>query len=93
MLLVSLSAMFGIGCRNAPAPDSHPPPVILTIKPDTASASTGTPTGLRFAIQVGAFEKKDDADKLAFQLSNRYQEPVFVAPTKVGDHEFYRVRI
>jgi len=93
VVLVFLSATFGIGCRRAPAPSSGPPPAVLTKKTDTVLQGPRTTIAPRFALQVGAFDKKGDADELAFRLSTRYQETVVVAPTKMGDRELYRVRI
>ena len=47
---------------------------------------------LRFAVQVGAFDKAE-ASRLALRFSERYHRPVLTTPTQVGDRTLYRVRI
>jgi len=47
---------------------------------------------LRFAVQVGAFDKAE-ASLLALRFSGRYHRPVLTTPTQVGDRTLYRVRI
>lgn len=47
----------------------------------------------RFAVQLGAFEKRADAEALANKISTRYNLSVLVAPAAVGGREVYRVRI
>ncbi len=56
-------------------------------------AAITTPAGpLRFAVQVGAFDKAK-ASLLALRFSERYHRPVLTTPTQVGDQTLYRVRI
>ena len=47
----------------------------------------------RFAVQVGAFLKRANAEALANRISSRYQRETLVAPWEVNGRTVYRVRI
>jgi hypothetical protein len=61
-----------------------------TVAPVAAITTPADP--LRFAVQVGAFDKAE-ASRLALRFSERYHRPVLTTPTQVGDRTLYRVRI
>jgi type II secretory pathway predicted ATPase ExeA len=61
-----------------------------TAAPLTAITTPADP--VRFAVQVGAFDK-EEASLLALRFSERYHRPVLTTPTQVGDQTLYRVRI
>jgi len=64
-----------------------------TAKPaEPVAAITTVDAPLRFAVQVGAFDKAE-ASLLALRFSGRYHRPVLTTPTKVGNRTLYRVRI
>ncbi len=64
-------------------------------KPTTQAAQpTRRPSGAaRFAVQLGAFEKRSDAEALARKITDRYKLSVQVAPATVEGRTVYRVRI
>jgi cell division protein FtsN len=43
-------------------------------------------------VQVGAFKNRARADVVASELSGLYQQSVLVAPARVKNQTFYRVR-
>ncbi|MFY9530154.1 MAG: SPOR domain-containing protein [Candidatus Acidiferrales bacterium] len=92
--VVLLTVILEAACGKPSAPESRPSaPEAVANKPEQTPTLTGT-TGLpRFAVQVGAFEKRARADELALQLSNRFQKPVLTTPTNAGNRTLYRVRI
>ena len=47
----------------------------------------------RFAVQLGAFLKRANAEALANRVSSRYQQETLVAPWEVNGRTVYRVRI
>ncbi len=47
----------------------------------------------RFAVQLGAFLKRANAEALANRISSRYQRGALVAPWEVNGRTVYRVRI
>ncbi len=47
----------------------------------------------RFAVQLGAFLKRANAEALASRISSRYQRETLVAPWEVNGRTVYRVRI
>ncbi len=57
------------------------PPVVRRLRP------------ARFAVQLGAFGKRSDAEALAQKISNLYKLDVVVAPANVDGRAVYRVRI
>jgi general secretion pathway protein A len=56
------------------------------------AATTTLAAPLRFAVQVGSFDKAE-ASLLALRFSGRYHRPVLTTPTQVGSRTLYRVRI
>ena len=62
---------------------------VTTIPPET---SVEVPRA-RFALQVGAFLKRANAEALAKRISSRYQRETLVAPWEVNGRTVYRVRI
>jgi peptidoglycan lytic transglycosylase len=56
-----------------------------------AQASAAPPPGV-FAVQVGAFQDRRNAERLKNQIS-RYYQPVVIQTFDRGDGVFYRVRV
>jgi general secretion pathway protein A len=56
------------------------------------AATTALADPLRFAVQVGTFDKAE-ASLLALRFSGRYHRPVLTTPAQVGSQTLYRVRI
>jgi general secretion pathway protein A len=64
-----------------------------TAKPaEPVGATTTLAAPLRFAVQVGSFDKAE-ASRLALRFSGRYHRPALTTPTQVGSRTLYRVRI
>jgi rare lipoprotein A len=53
--------------------------------------SSPSPLNGAFSVQVGAFQQRQNADRLQADLSRRY--PVFVQDYDAPDGHFYRVRV
>jgi cell division protein FtsN len=97
-LALSLLLPFA-GCKHAPATQSRP----ITkdshsqqpaAAPAAASASVQVLSpGPRFAVQVAAFNRREDAEALASQLSEQYGLQALVAPVEAHGATLYRVRL
>ncbi len=61
-------------------------------RPAPRSDSPSVPASGGWSVQVGAFEKKGGAEKLAARLRQRGY-PVFVRRTDVGSKSLYRVKV
>ncbi len=62
---------------------------VTTTQPET---SADVPRA-RFAVQLGAFLKRANAEALANRISSRYQRGALVAPWEVNGRTVYRVRV
>ena len=62
-----------------------------TEEPPASSVSKG-PTTLRFAVQVGALEDREEALALAKELSSEYKTTVVLDPVQKKGKTLYRVR-
>ncbi len=79
--------------RSEPGPEPQaskraPPPPEPTRQPRRGPAAAGK----GWSVQVGAFEKKSGAEKLAARLRLRGY-PVFIRRTEVGSKSLYRVKV
>lgn len=94
-IVTLLATSLGSSCKSTPAPQPSEPSAPATVaKAAEPPAATTTPAApLRFAVQVGAFGDKAEADLLALRLSERFHQPVLTTPTQVGSRTLYRVRI
>lgn len=80
----------------APAPESvakpaPPAPAAAKTVEKAPAAPAGSPTG-GYAVQVGAFPERKDADKLRLQLMQKGY-PCFVVEADVNGKRWYRVRV
>ncbi len=75
--------------RNTSAPQRE------TVKGDRRSELASAETALqpRFAVQVGAYQSRGDADALAEELRSRYHVETLVTPLYIVSQTLYRVRV
>ena len=78
--------VLGYGAEEAstPASSSTPPPM--------PTPTTGTPPPGIYAVQVGAFRDRQNAERLKAQIETRYR-PVVIQSFDRGDGMFHRVRV
>ncbi len=89
------------GCKHAPAPPSQPSEKEEQAQqPAAAPAPVEAPAppryvlgGPHFAVQVGAFSKRANAEALASRLSEQYGLQTLVAPVEARRKTLYRVRL
>lgn len=97
-LALSLLLPFA-GCKHAPAPQSPPiakdsPSQQPAAAPAAASASVQVlPPGPHFAVQVAAYNRRENAEALAAQLSEQFGLQALVAPVEAHGATLYRVRL
>ena len=60
---------------------------------ETKASRSAPRTARRYAVQVGAYEDRAQAEALAQELSQRYQKQVGIFPVEVRGKTLYRVRI
>ncbi len=101
-LAVALLALLAVaGCKHAPAPPSRPSEKdARSQQPAAAPAPVEAPAppqsglgGPRFAVQVGAFNQRANAEALASRLSEQYGLQTLVAPVEARGKTLYRVRL
>lgn len=61
--------------------------------PETSSAEAESDGGLRFAVQVAAYEDREEAVALAKQLTSEYRYTALIDPLQVRGKTIYRVRV
>jgi cell division septation protein DedD len=102
VLVVALLALLPVaGCKHAPAPTSRPSEKDEhSQQPAAAPAPVEAPApaqsgleGPRFAVQVAAFNRRANAEALAFRLSEEYGLQTLVAPVEARGKTLYRVRL
>jgi cell division protein FtsN len=89
------------GCKHAPVTQSppstkeeHSPQPAAAAAPVEAPAPVqSVPEVPRFAVQVAAFDRRADAEALAFRLSKQYGLETLVAPVEGRGETKYRVRL
>lgn len=80
----------------ASTPEPEPLPAPAPVKaPESTAASANTPSAPRlasgFAVQIGTFGQKENADRLVAKLRGQ-DFPVYLSPTP-GGKKLYRVRV
>ncbi len=79
------------GARTAPSSGAGTLPSGNAGTASSGGVVAGVPPGI-FAVQVGAFQDRRNAERLKEQISTRYN-PVTVQSYDRGDGVFYRVRV
>lgn len=74
-------------------PASTPAPVVKPAAPAPVPAATSPAAKGSFAVQLGSFGQKDNADRLVREMTAKGFN-AFLAPTRTGDgRDIYRVRV
>ena len=80
----------------APPAEAATKPVVPVARPSNVPASTPAPTSIAkpgsFVVQLGTFGKRENADRLARDMTAK-GFAAFVTPTTSNGHELYRVRV
>ena len=101
-LVLALLALLAVaGCKHAPAPPSRPSekeehsqqPAAAPAPVEAPAPPQSVPGGPHFAVQVGAFNRRANAEALASRLSEQYGLQTLVAPVEARGKTLYRVRL
>lgn len=81
--VILVATLVVAGCTDeAPKHDQQRPPEANKTKAVIEPQAVETPISHRFAVQVGAFAVRANAESLAQRLSSKYDQTVLVAPTE-----------
>lgn len=80
--------------RPQPAPQAETAPATPSrVNESPGTESTESQTVPQFAVQIGAFENRSEAEAAAKKLSSDYQRETVIIPVEVSGKTLYRVRI